>query len=63
MADWGASFFEWCYLADLMAEPGGMVGGCVDFDLGWMVGGRVDSDLGWMVGGRVDSDLGWMVET
>ena len=32
-----------------MAEPGGMVGGCVDFDLGLMVGGRVDSDLGWMV--------------
>ena len=51
MAGWGAfsSFFEWCCQADLMAEPGRMVGRCVDFDLGWMVGGRVDSDLGWMV--------------
>ena len=50
MAGWEASsFFEWCYRADLMAEPSGMVGGCVDSALGWMVGGRIDSDLGWMV--------------
>ena len=39
MAGWEASssFFEWCHQADLMAEPGGMVGGCIDSDLGWMV--------------------------
>ena len=48
-----SSFIEWCYRADLMAEPGRMVDGCIDSDLGWI----------WMVGGCVDSNLGWMVKT